>query len=270
MTKSDDIIKILAVAISPKSKKYIVSTNDVDNDEIRVDEDTIIKYGIFKGKEYSKTEFKKILKEIEIQKLFNKCLNYISYQTRSKHEIYAYLDKQNKDKKFSQNDFYQIVNKLTKLNYVDDLKYALSVLDYYRGHKGKEYIINHLKDKQVDKEIIEKVIVKYDDEEEVALQVLDKIHLQYRKYPLNKQKVMITQKMIRDGFSLSSINHAFDKIILIDESDDTLEKDIIKLKKKYDNKELSDYEKRNKIIASLMNKGYTYSNICEKLNKEKY
>ena len=266
MTKSDEIIKILSVSISPKSKKYIVSTNDVDNDEIRVDEDTIIKYGIFKGREFSEKDFKKILKEVEIQKLFNRCLNYLSYQTRSKHEIYAYLDKQNKDKKYSQNDFIGIVSKLTSLGYIDDNKYTKEIISYYRSKKGKEYIYNFLRDKQINVETIEKELESYDDEEEIAYQIIVKIQAQYRKYPLNKQRIMIRQKLLRDGFSNASINYAMDKITLIDESDDSLERDIIKLKKKYDNKELSEYEKKNKIISSLMNKGYNYSKISEKLN----
>lgn len=266
MTKSDDIIKILSVSLMPKSKKYLVSTNDVDNDEIKVDEDTIIKYGIFKGKEFSEKDFKKILKEIEIQKLFNKCLNYLSYQTRSKHEIYAYLDKQNKDKKYSQSDFISIVIKLTNLGYVDDNKYTKEIISYYRTKKGKDYIYNFLKDKQISTDVIEQELENYDDEEEIAYQIIDKIQAQYRKYPLNKQRVMIRQKLLRDGFSNASINYAMDRITLIDESDNSLERDIIKLKKKYEGKDLSEYERKKKIISSLLNKGYNYSKISEKLN----
>lgn len=266
MTKSDDIIKILSVSLMPRSKKYLVSTNDVDNDEIKVDEDTIIKYGIFKGKEFSEKDFKKILKEIEIQKLFNKCLNYLSYQTRSKHEIYAYLDKHNKDKKYSQSDFISIVIKLTNLGYVDDNKYTKEIIAYYRTKKGKDYIYNFLKDKQISTDTIEQELENYDDEEEIAYQIIDKIQAQYRKYPLNKQRIMIRQKLLRDGFSNASINYAMDRITLIDESDNSLERDIIKLKKKYEGKDLSEYERKKKIISSLLNKGYNYSKISEKLN----
>ena len=68
-------IEILKV--TKDKKKFIVLTN---NGEYKFDEETIIKHLILKGKTFSDDEFEEILKTEEISKLFNKALNYISYQ----------------------------------------------------------------------------------------------------------------------------------------------------------------------------------------------
>ena len=74
-------IEILKV--TKDKKKFIVLTN---NGEYKFDEETIIKHLILKGKTFSDDEFEEILKTEEISKLFNKALNYISYQMRSENE----------------------------------------------------------------------------------------------------------------------------------------------------------------------------------------
>ena len=260
-----DNVLIKNLRIRPKSKKYVIETNFEADEEFTLDEDTIIKFGIFKGKEFTNDEFKKILKEIKLQKLFNKTLNYLSYSAHSKHEIYAYLDKQDKKNEYSQEDKIALVRRLKDLGYVDDLAYAKGIVDYYKESKGKSYIINFLKRKLVDNEIIDSAIKNYDDEEEVVLKILDKIHTQYRKYPISKQKILMSQKLLRDGFSMHAINYGLETIDLIDESDASLDNDILKLLKKYENKDIPIYEKKQKILASLVNKGYSYSKIINKL-----
>ena len=67
-----DTIKIKNLRIRPKSKKYVIETDYEADEEYVLDEDVIIKYQIFKGKEYSLKDFKKILKEIKLSKLFKK------------------------------------------------------------------------------------------------------------------------------------------------------------------------------------------------------
>ena len=47
----------------------------------------------------------------------------------------------------------------------------------------------------------------------------------------------------------------------VDESSEELIKDFHKLEDKYQKKDLSDYEKRQHIIASLISKGYSYEKI---------
>ena len=46
---------------------------------------------ILKGKVFTDTEFKKIIKASEVNDLFDKALHYISFAQRSEYEIYCYL-----------------------------------------------------------------------------------------------------------------------------------------------------------------------------------
>lgn len=267
MENKEDIIKIKSISLkSKKHKTYLVETDYEADEEYIIDEDIIIKYGILKDREFKESEFKKILKDTKIQVLVSKALNYISYGMRSKHEVYAYLDTKNKDLEFTQNDLIEVVSRIKKLGYIDDLKYANGVLEYYKKTKGKNYIINKLKEKQVEDKIIEEVILKYSDAEEyeVACALLNKISTQYRKYPISKQKLLLTQKLYRDGFSSDIISSVINKTTLIDESDDSLIKDFNKLNKKYES--LDSYNKKMKIISSLLRKGYEYSKIQKVIN----
>ena len=267
MENKEDTMRIKSISLkSKKHKTYLVETDYEADEEYIIDEDIIIKYGILKDREFQESEFKKILKDAKIQNLVSKALNYISYGMRSKHEVYAYLDTKNKDNEFTQNDLIEVVSRIKKLGYIDDLKYASGVLEYYKKNKGKNYIINKLKEKQVEDKIIEEVVLKYSDTEEyeVASHILAKSSTQYRKYPVSKQKSLLTQKLYRDGFSSDIISKAINEITLIDESDDSLIRDFNKLNKKYES--LDSYNKKMKIISSLLRKGYEYSKIQKVIN----
>ena len=252
MANKVEVIKIKSIRLkSEKSKKYIVETDYEADEEYTLDEDVIIKYGILKDKEFSEKEFKKILKDAKIQNLVSKALNYISYGMRSKHEVYAYLDSKNEQGEFSQNDLIEVVSRIKNLGYIDDFKYANSVLEYYKKTKGKNYIIKKLKEKQVEDSIIEEIIINYKDDEEydAAFKTINKVSSQYRKYPISKQRLLLSQKLCRDGFSSDIIQASLSRAKLVDESDDSLIKDFTKLKKKYEG--LDPYNK--KMIRTFQN-----------------
>ena len=177
------------------------------------------------------------------------------------------MDKQNKDKELSQKDLIDVCTRLKDLGYVNDLLYSKQIVEYYKQTKGISYIERFLREKLVDQDIIDEALLAYDSYEEMenAIKIASKYSLLNRKYPLKKQQALIMQKLSRDGFSSRSISSSINKIELVDESDDTLDRDILKQIKKYEGKDISSYEKKQKIISSLMNKGYSYSKIIEKL-----
>ena len=259
--------KIIIESISKKknSKKYIVKTNE--NDEYKVSEDTLVKFQLFKDSSYTKEEFKKVIYDIKINEYFNKVLKYLSYGPRSEHEIRLYIQKNDSEKILHSNDYDEIVNRLKGLNYLNDELYAKQIIEYYKETKGKKYIINFLKEKKVENEIIEKLIGEYLDEEE--MEVASKIATKYlqtiRKYPFKKQQVLLITKLNRLGFSTVVCSRIINNLEYVDESDDMLERDILKLKKKLERKDLSAYEEKQYIINSLMSKGYEYRKIIDAL-----
>ena len=52
-----------------------------------VDEGTLIKFGLMKGKSLEQFDIDEIVYEDEIAKAFNKALNFLSYQMRSEQEV---------------------------------------------------------------------------------------------------------------------------------------------------------------------------------------
>ena len=76
---------------------------------------------------------------------------------------------------------------------------------------------------------------------------------------------MVMTKLNRSGFSSASISKILNKLDFIDESEETLKKDILKVEKRVEKKDLSNYEKKQYIINSLMSKGYEYKKIIDAL-----
>lgn len=254
--------KIIIESISQKknSKKFVVKTNEED---YIMTEDTIIKFYIFKDKEFTKEEFEKIIYDININESFNKVLNYLTYGPRSEYEIRLYIQKNDKEKVLKSKDYDEIISRLKSLNYVNDEIYAKQIVEYYKESKGKNYISQYLKDKKVDSSLIAKsiLLIEDDDEIEIGLKIANKYVQTVRKYPFKKQQEMLMNKLIRSGFSSNIISKIISKIIFVDDSDLTLEKDYFKLVKKLEKKNLSSFEKKQYILNSLMAKGYDYKKI---------
>ena len=250
---TSDNIRILKVEKARNT--YIVTTTE---DEFKIDEDTLIKHVIIKDREFTKTEFKNILNDIEFNKLFNKTLKYLGYGERTEYEIRKYLDKATNSEK--------VIKKLKRLGYIDDIQYANKYLDYcFRTNKGPYYCRNKLGEKGVDNKIIDNVIEKYTSvmQSEALTNIINKELKNNNKIPALAQKRRLINKLLRNGFSGENVYEIINKANFVDNSDDTLKVDYQKQLDKLAKKELSDYEKKQRIIAYLLNKGYDYKKINE-------
>ena len=252
-------IEILKV--TKDKKKFVVLTN---NGEYKFDEETIIKHLILKGKTFCDDEFEEILKTEEISKLFNKALNYISYQMRSENEIIEYLKE--KEASFCQIEI--ILEKIKSFGYINDLELASNLLDsMIRNKKGPKVLEMKLKEKRIDDKITSEILSRYtrDIEKDVIEELLNTLKDKKTDRPIKKQKQHIYEKLIRDGFSNELVNNLINGIELVDNSSETLEKELEKLQYKY--RDFTGYERRTKIISNLLNKGYEYSDISKKIKE---
>jgi regulatory protein len=233
-----------------------------DRGEYSFCEDTIVKYLIFKDKIFTDDEFSEILNAEKANVLLNKALNYLSYQYRSKQEIRAYLEG-----KAAAGEIEAIVERLTELGYLNDRALANTILEHACSlGKGPRYLEEKLTLRGIDEEIIRDTLNAYDEEkqEAVMLNVLEKYRRQYSKYPPLMQKKKLAEKLLRDGFSYDQIGDKINRLELQDDSEDSLREDFARLAVKYE--ELSDYERKRKIISHLMSKGYEYNRIRALLN----
>lgn len=260
MKKTILIEEVSLKKISNKTKQYlcVVSSPDGYLDSYAFSEDVIIKYYIFKDKEFTVEEFDEILKSQEECNLLQLALNFISYQSRSEKEVIKHLQKKCDE---TQN-IASVILKLKDLGYLDDVKFAHDMMNLYiRRLKGPNYIANILKEKEIDEELIKNTLDDYsfEMEKEGISKIIEKEKEKLTKYPINAQKVKLTQKLINAGYHLSAINDEVKNTEFVEEIDETLKKDIDKQLKKY-NYEI-DKIAYQKIISSLVSKGYNYSQI---------
>lgn len=262
---TDELIEIESVV--KNKKNYIVQTK---NAEYKMDEDTIIKYNIFKDAQFSKKEFAKILDEVNVNNYFVKALNYLSYGPRTIKEIENYLEKHqvnNKDQK-------KIIKKLSDFGYLNDIQYAKNVIEYESKVKrrGPKYITQKLQTKGVPLDIINKFIIDYNENLQIQnIEYLaNKEQKLKNKLPVKKQKQVITEKLLRQGFDNYLVYEYVNSLEIEDDSYDMLCKEFEKVVNRYEKKDLTPAEKKNKIITYLLNKGYEYTNILEMFAKLEY
>ena len=251
-------IKILAV--HKIKTKYKVTTEE---DEYLLDEDVVIKYLIFKDKIFSKEEFKKILIEQTKSAAFTKVLQYLKYGPRSEWEISNYLQ--------DQSTWPHVRKRLVELNYLDDARYAQTMLDYYqRNNKGPRFIQQKLLEKKVNISLIDEVLLTYSKESQ--LEIIENIILKEKNFLSTKQKKkkkqLLTTKLLHAGFLLQDINTVINNTSFIDDSQKELEKTYQKLLNKFSNYNINENEKNKRIMQTLLSKGYNYARI-EKIIKIK-
>ncbi|HHU55347.1 MAG TPA: hypothetical protein GXZ48_01460 [Acholeplasmataceae bacterium] len=253
--------EIKIIGLKKSKSKYIIET---ETDEYNVDDDTVIKFQLFKDRIITENELNNALSYYHENLYFNKSLNYLSYKTRSVYEIEKYLQKYDLD----ENKINSIICRLKNLGYLDDLKFAEGYLDYcFRNNKGPNYFKNKLLEKKVKLSYIEKVLKKYDEETEKSIieNVVKKEARKLKTYPFTKQKQKIITKLIQNGFNYESILEIINKFSFVDESDERLTKDYHKLLSKYQKEDLNNYLIKQKIIKNLLSKGYEYEKILSKL-----
>ena len=248
----DELIKIISIK---KLKKIGMYSLETSIETISVSDDIIVKFHLEKDMSLTKDEYKVIKKENDKRNIFFAVCNYISYGMRSEYEIYRYLDEHDVKHK----DAVDIVNELKKCQMINDDALAGFILDsVIRQKKGPKVFQNKIFERRL-KVDIKNYPYSEEKEEEIISLVIDKLYDKKKKLPVKKQREQLYLKLLRDGFTSSIVERMINKVDFIDESDETLLREVEKLKKKYD--KLSSEERKMKIIRSLMQKGYDYSKI---------
>ncbi len=233
--------KITAIATQKKAGRFNIYLDG--KYAFSVSEDVLIKYRLAKGLELDEEMIEHLQQADLLSKAYNKALDHLSYQLRTKKEIKIYLTKL----EVPENDQNQIISKLVELNLLDDLAYAKS---YVRTaakttDKGPFVIAQKLKQKGVAEEFINEALIEFSLEqqvqaalklaekfvatkgfssetislvlEELALKKDDTLQLEalreqgakllrrYQRYPQPECFFKLKQALYRKGFSLSEI-----------------------------------------------------------------
>lgn len=246
-----------------KQERYNIYLNDEYS--FSVDEATLIKFGLTKGKVLDSFEIDEIKYEDEIAKAFNASLHFLSFQMRSEHEVKKKL----LDKGFGESVVLEAIQKLHKLGFLNDETYSKALLETKKRtqKKGPYAIKEDLRKKGIDKDLQEKVVstFTYDEQKQLAKELAEKtVKLNSKKTPSQiKQKIQET--LIRKGYSFSIVEDVLSEIKLEKEEDewqDLIELQGEKVWNKYC-KKLNGKELHLKVKQSLYQKGFPIEIIVQ-------
>lgn len=279
--------KVLAVyqrAINLKHYTYTVKSiypvkngiNEVvflfDESEIIIEvSDKIIQtYKLEPGKEISKELFD-ILKDYEqVARAYNKALKLLT--------VKDYTYKQMK-KKLMDNGGYDdtqldaTLQLLQEKNLINDEAYTLNYLKRCtRLGIGLNKAIYNLRSYGIDSETIDRCLEENDSDDEynAATNIIDTYYNRNSNFSYKAMLKKVRDKLYIKGFTTETIEKALaDYNFEFDDQKEqlALEKEFIKQKKKYQ-KKYQDKQLREKIIDTLLRKGYNYEHIRELINQE--
>lgn len=247
---------ISKISRQKNGKRYNIYLNDEYS--FSVDESTLIKFRLTKGKVIDQFEIDEITYEDEIAKAFNAALHFLSFQMRSEHEVKKKL----LDKGYGESVVLEAIQKLHKLGFLNDETYSKALLETKKRmqKKGPYAIKQDLKKKGIDQDLQEKVLstFTYDEQKQLAIQLAQKtVKLNSKKTPSQiKQKIQET--LLRKGYSFSIVEDVLTEIELQKDEDEW--QDLIEMQgekvwnkyaKKYSGKEL-----HLKVKQSLYQKGF--------------
>lgn len=144
-----------------------------------------------------------------------RALYLLGYRDHSSKELYDKLIK-SVDKKIAS----QTVQKMIEINLIDDEKYAKKLVQYFFETKrfGTKKIVFELMQKGIDKELAQKVVFEYNennDNSELITELIEKKYARYLVDEKGKQKVI--NALLRLGHNFSDIKKALTKFIQIED-----------------------------------------------------
>lgn len=230
-----------------------------DSKKIDVSYDTFTSFYLYVGKTMTMKEYKDFIHQMEMEKFLKYALS-----VREKNIISEYnLREKLYHKEASKDIVDRIIKFMKEHDLLDDYAYALDMKSYLDDSLvGKNKIILKLKNKGIFDETISKLTFSSSLEKKKAKEYLEKIESKFNKYNTNLKRKKIINALLVQGYSYEIIN---DVISTIKKQDPNIEEELLKkdyekvfnkLSKKYEGKIL-----KEKIIASLYNKGYSLKKI---------
>ena len=228
-----------------------------DNTDLTLYEDVILKYDLLIKKDVDLDLIDKIIEENKYEDAFESSVSYIEIKMRNKKEIIDYLRK----KEFNESHINYAVNKLNKLNLLNEKRY----IEAYINDKvnltldGPYKIRKALLDYDLSENDIDNYLNTFSSD--IWESKLNKIINKKKSLMKNKSYTMFINKLKLDLYNMGYDKYMIDNMLMnIEYSSNAIDKEIEKAKKKFKND-------KNKIISSLLRKGYNYEEINSKLKE---
>jgi regulatory protein len=253
--------------LKENNKSYSVTFVDVDlnKQEYVVSEDLVVNHRLIKGKVLDETAFRLFKADLQIDASLQKAKKLLSRYPKTIEETKTYLH----DKTATTDDIDRIIKSLIALHYLDDFRFVKQYFERYfhADAIGPLKIAFDLKNRGVAEHIITGFINRI-TEKDIELNIEKLFYKKiaaFRQKPKTKAMLSMKQYLYQKGYSLDIaetyvMKHAHE-FANIEQENQLLEKDFDKVSHRYEKINMTDYERKNKIIQSLMNKGYRYEAI---------
>lgn len=242
-----------------QTDRYNIFTDDGNGEKyaFSVDEDVLIKYQLKKGVELDELGITEIFYQDDIRKAYQKAVQYLAPRMRSELEVRQHLQK----KEIEEPIINEVIHKLNSHQFLDDKEFAYCYVRTQMNttDKGGGLIIQELKEKGINPEIIEAAILEYPFEAQLekAMTLAIKNIQKNNKDASLVVKQKLGQLLVRKGYSLDIIQETTSSLDFQKEEEDelaTLRKQGDKLIHKYRNYE--GYEFSQKLKQALYRKGF--------------
>ncbi len=168
-----------------------------------VSDNLLIKLKINKGDELSKDKIGELTKSSNSDKIYSQTLKYATSRLKTKWEIEEYLNNKNAPPALKT----KILNKLSKLNLINDYTYCLSFIrDKQRRHPcSKLKLIYDLKKRRVNISLIEQALEELGVDDTTSVKELIESRNLLNKY---RDKTRLMRYLTSQGFNYSDIKSA--------------------------------------------------------------
>ena len=239
----------------------------IDDEKLELDKDVYPNFYLYEGKELSKKEYQSIKEYNQIASLMKYALALRSKAIYSEYKMREKLYNKGGDKKAVDT----IIKSMKEYDLIDDNAFILEHIEYYNSlNYGKNKIISKLSSKGIFEERLNKISFPVSTEKKKAKAIFKRLEKKYSKYNFAQKKQHIYNAYISSGFDSDIAKFVVDS--MLEEKDEKEElkklkdaylKTKMRLSKKYAKKEL-----KQKVIQSLLQKGYRMNDIIKIIEKD--
>lgn len=228
-----------------------------------VHETVLVKFGLTKGMVLEDWSISEMAYEEEINKAFNRALNYLGFRMRSEHEVKQKL----LELEYGEAVVLEAIVKLRKLGFLNDENFTEALLTTRKrsSKRGPRAIREELQRKGIDKELQEKVMETYSEDEQiqVARGLAEKEAAKNRSLSPRQTEQRIQNLLLRKGYSFGIIKEALKDIdfgIEEEEWDEVTSSIGEKAWRRYSSK-YSGRDRANRVKQAMYQKGIPFERI---------
>jgi regulatory protein len=228
-----------------------------------VHETVLVKFSLTKGMALEDWVVDEMVYEDEISKAFNRALHYLGFRMRSEFEVKQKL----KESGYGEAVVLEAIVKLRRLGFLNDETFSAALLETQKrsGSRGPRAIREELRRKGIGKELQEKVLESYSEEEqlEIATKLAEKAANANRSHSPSQLKQRIQNALLRRGYSYDIISRAIATIDFEMEEDEwaKITSSIGEKAWRRVSSRFSGRERRQRVKQSMYQKGIPFDQI---------